>query len=127
MANYSAAARSNYVTVADIPSLEKVLKKHYIDVVTNDDGKVALFDNTGEGFDNDFDFKEVVMPYINEGEVFVIVETGSFESAQLVGYAHAYIRQGKRVKTRYLQLSDIYSLAAAKFGVSVETISEAAD
>lgn len=129
MANYYAAARSNYVRISDREGLEASIGL-FGGLETTDDefGRFAILCEEGwPGFsledEVEFDPVKHIMPYVCEGEVFVIMETGHEKLRYLVGFATAYCRADDEVLQWGINLSDIYSAAAREFGVSVETIS----
>lgn len=136
MANYFGRARTNYVTVQDIAGLKKALEPWPISVEEKD-GKVVLLDDDPDGSgwptwgfgtdgeDLELDVADVIMPFVAEGEVLVLEETGHEKMRYLTGYACAWIRRGEAVDEVNLNLSMIYQMAADKFGVPVTDITEA--
>lgn len=140
MANYYGVARTNYVTVDDLDGLEKALAPWPIEMTTQDnsgDNKVALLDNDPDGagwpssaYDDDdneigFDMAKIVMPFVHEGEVLVLLKAGHEKLRYVNGSAEAWVRRGKKVKYTSLALPDIYKIAAKKFKVDEQQITEA--
>lgn len=136
MSNFVGIGRSNYVTVEDLDGLEEALSEWPI-TIESKDGKVALFDDDADGsgwptfgMDDDgaeieFDVGAIVMPFVKEGEVLVVMESGHEKARYVTGWAAAYIRQGDTVRVKEISISDIYGLAAAEFGVDKDAISVA--
>lgn len=145
MANYYATARSNYVKVADMEGLQKALNGCDVNIVEgspNDPttaGKHALLSNSEDGWSSflptktddpyeeteNFDFHIHVMPFIEEGEVMVIMEVGNEKMRYSVGEAAAFVRIGKEVKEVCVSLDSIYDLAASEFAIERNQITPA--
>jgi hypothetical protein len=91
------------------------------------DGTVMFMDEDGiDGFwpscsrpdvepELDFTWEEYVMPFIKEGEVLVIMQIGAEKRRYVTGWTVAYVRKGKRVRSVFVTLDDIYEKAAKKF------------
>lgn len=79
------------------------------------------------GYDNDanevdFDFIKQVCPFMESDQVLVAMEAGHEKLRYVTGYAWAYHSDGRQFG---LSLDDIYTKAAAEFGVPRNTITEA--
>lgn len=146
MANYIASARTNYVHIIDMPGLEAALENFstvrptrgsqeeagmYCFLCEDDDGagwpgcQYVYDEESGEEKEIEFSWYEHVMPYVQEGEVLVIMEVGAEKLRYLVGYAEALVRIGKRVKGMSIGLHDIYTQAAKKWKIPREQITVA--
>jgi hypothetical protein len=88
------------------------------------DGTVMFMDEDGldghwPSFSHDgtdmFSWEEHVMPFIKEGEVLVVMQSGAEKHRYVTGCAEAYVRKGKRVRSVFVTLDDIYEKAAKKF------------
>lgn len=142
MANWQGTARSNYVKIKDMEGLKEALKPFPIRLHTAvagpNEGKVCLLseesddggwpsyayssdDDDGED-EIEFDISAVVCPYMEPGEILVIMETGAEKLRYISGYAAAFNHEGNAV---YLFLSDIYAKAADHFGVPLGSITGA--
>lgn len=137
MANYCGVARTNYVTVDDVEGLKKALEPWPIKVITNAAGQVGFLDDDPDGCgwpswacdddgnELDLDVAEVIMPFVKEGEVLVLKESGHEKMQYVTGWSTAWVRRGNDVQYVQLSLNDIYRLAADKFGVAKKSISAA--
>lgn len=134
MANYYAAARSNYVLIKDMEGLKKALKPFAISVESKGPDHPAnlvclLSDGDGgwptDGVDDDsgedinFDPREQVCPFMEDGQVLVTMEAGHEKLRYVNGYACAYHSDGREVA---VSLDDIYVKAAVAFSVPLHTI-----
>lgn len=129
MASYYAAARSNCVHIDDMAGLTKALSPFSDLTITEDTPDSGLYcilcDEGWPGFGIDDDDREVefdplkhIMPYVREGEVFVMMETGHEKLRYLIGIASAYIRRGDAVESTHVDIDDIYVKAKDIFGVA---------
>ena len=130
MANYYAAARSNYVHIDDMAGLIQALSPFSDLRITEDTPDSGLYcilcdDGGWPGYGADDDGKEIefdpiehIMPYVREGEVFVIQEVGQEKLRYLIGIASAYIRRGDTVESTHVDIDDIYVKARDTFGVT---------
>lgn len=135
--NYAGRARTNYVAVDDIEGLKKALAPFPVEVLVSgtEQGKVALADTTGtgwptleldeEGEEIELDVAAHIMPFVREGEVLVLMESGREGERYVAGSANAWVRQGGKVRHTGLSLNDIYRQAARKFAVEASTIGHA--
>lgn len=134
MADWYGQARSNFVKVSDIDGLRESLKDVDIDVEQHPEHKdyYAFFSSDqfggwpsfiGDG-DEEFSFETMVCPYIAEDEVLICNECGAEKTNYLSGRSSAYIRRGDQIRFTEISISDIYRLAAEKFGVSHRSIAE---
>lgn len=132
MANWYGAARTNYVKVKDYAALCKFLEGLPIEVhphpnaesfvcfqpTENDCGdfQYQLIDDDGD--EMGWDWQGAVCPNLVEGQVLIVMVTGSEKLRYLTGYAEAYTWDGRMVG---INIDEIYSRAAQTFGVSVST------
>ncbi len=132
MANWYGSARTNYVHITDLDALIKALEGFDVNVVegcANEEGMYAFFAHTDSGGfaherwtddadeAEEFDFIEHVMPYVADGEVLIVMESGAEKLRYITGDAYAYIRRGSKIEHTSLHLHGIYRLAADAFGV----------
>lgn len=130
MANYYGVGRSNYVRVRDEAAFRAALAPYPVEVITGDDGRVAILDNhpDGGGFawyivhddacgcdnptctvgDDATDEISLLAPHLADGEVMILTETGHEKYRYVLGYALAFNNAGEQ---RYLNLGDITTLA----------------
>lgn len=122
MANYYAAARSNYFTVDDPEALRAALSGLDIELLADDDNDpnrvVLLCTNEGgwpswrydEENDEDIevDLPALVAPHLAEGQVAVLIESGAEKLRYVAGAAIAVNKRGDRV---CVSLEDIYDQA----------------
>ncbi len=132
MANYIAMARSNYFKVKDVEAFKKRFHgMQDMEVIEDDEGRVGLMCN-GEGawpsdvFDEDsnehvdYDFVKDLQSHLAPKQVVVLIEIGFEKMRYLVGQARAFTNRGPEI---FIQLSDIYKLAAEKFKI-IPTVAE---
>lgn len=134
--DYTASARTNYVVVEDVDGLKKALNDWPISIATDKvDGKVALLarGNNGwpawglskEGDEISLDVGAQIMPFVNEGQVLVLMEIGHEGTKYVSGSACAWIRRGTEISELNLALANIYQMAADTFSVPVADITAA--
>lgn len=138
MANWVGYARSNYFkvkdtaafkawadTVPDVEVIESNLDKGFMIEVgrASDNGgwPSTRFDDDKED-DVPFDLWGELAPHLVDGEVAIMMEIGHEGMRYVTGHAVAVHSSGKHVA---IGLTDIYGLAAKKFKVPLEAISEA--
>lgn len=129
-------ARTNFVKIENVQGLVESLKPFDVDLIphTSEVDVFMLKASTGDGdfpsleVSNEdgeeviFTFESVVMPFVEEGQVLVAMSAGSTGTRAIHGYAGAYLRLGKEVKSTAICLDDIYDKAANEFGVSEKAI-----
>ena len=136
-------ARTNWVRVSDLEGLKEVAACAGLSIKQDEDNPeffclLADVDNlTGfpstyytsmESMESvDFTFDRCIMPYIEIGEVLVVMEIGGQKFDAITGYAHAFIRRESGVNNVELHLDDVYGLAARAFNVEENDITEAID
>lgn len=136
MADWYGAARSNYVRIKDMEGLKASLEPFEIEISHGSDeneGKICLLgssaDNGGmpsyiweDGTDEmiEFSFAEHVCPFMEDGEILVVMESGAEKLRYITGYASAYNAKGDAV---HVSLSDIYTKAAEFFNIKEDDIS----
>lgn len=137
MANYYAAARSNSVHIDDMAGLIQALNPFSDLKITEDTPDSGLYcilceeGWPGFGIDDDdmeveFDPLKHIVPFIREGEVFVMMEVGHEKLRYLVGFANAYCRAADGEVLQWgVSIDDIYSAAAREFGVDRDSINPA--
>lgn len=139
MANYDATARSNYVKLSNPEAAIRIAKAAgirvsksnlhpdlYCFLSENEGGwpsTLCDIDNTGE--ETDFSFEENIMPYVEEGEVLVLMEAGAEKLRYIIGAAVAMQRKGEKVSVCQVHLDGIYKIAAKKFKVAEDSITTA--
>ena len=137
MSNFSGVGRSNYVAVDDVEGLEAALSPWPIYLAKDAIGQIALIDDDADGCgwpttgmnddgeDVELDIAEIVMPFVKEGEVFVLMGAGFEKKRYASGWATAWVRRGDAVEDVWISLADIYAIAATKFGVVQSQITDA--
>ena len=132
MTNWSGASRTNYVHYTDKAALVKALEGFQIDMVFSEqEGTVMFMDSRfGEGdwpssrivdgMQEDFSFEEHIMPFVQEGEVLVCMQSGSEGHRYITGSAEAYVRKGGVLLVTSITLDDIYERAAREFDIETE-------
>lgn len=137
MANWTGAARSNYVHITDMGGLLKSLESLPISIHSGKDGTCCFSseeldsggwpsfyidaDDSGEDHETEFTFETHIMPYVQEGDVLVAMEVGNEKLRYLTGFATAFCRRGSEVETVSVNLDDIYTKANSAFGVQPTT------
>ena len=135
MASYEATARSNYVKIKDMDGLRKALEPFDI-AIWEQDGLVGFgqsemseggwpysLDELDENGDEVmFDPCVQICPFMEEGQVLIMMEVGHEKLRYVSGYATAYNSAGDSIQ---VGLFDIYDLAATRFGVPLATITHA--
>lgn len=137
MANYYGSSRTNYFRVdpAKADAFDAWCKEYKIQRVARD-GRVALFpgdytdDDTFPSYDPDleekegdgnFNFAEALSAFLAPGSVAVIREVGAEKLRYLHGHAVAVDHTGKLA---YVNLDDIYGIAATEFPAAEITRAE---
>jgi hypothetical protein len=132
MANYNAAARSNYFKVKDAEAFKAEMAaitgivvwegqsevRKGMFAVASDDPDTGCWPSYyyDEELDDDVDVDlfGMVAEHLEEGQVAVFMEAGAEKLRYVSGYAVAVNWEGEQV---YVSLNDIYNLAKEKFGV----------
>jgi hypothetical protein len=142
MANWSGAARSNYVEIENFEGLTKALDPFSVEICEGSGENMFCFlskdedcgcwpgsatVDVGDGQEwqeeeVEFDPSVQICPFMKEGEILVMMETGSEKLRYLTGHANAYNKNGDCVS---VSINDIYEKAAQAFSVPVGKISEA--
>lgn len=139
MSNWEGMSRTNYVTIEDLDGLEESVSPFELEIAEDDSspGKFCFITETeygdwpfsGYDFETDTEVElsvdQHIMPFVKEGEVLVIMEAGHEKARYISGNASAYIRRGDSVDRVSLSLQDIYTRAAEKFNVPMESITPA--
>ena len=137
MANWYGAARTNYVTVLDMTKVVEITAPFGIEISDAGlSGKYAFFpDPCSDGdfnyyvMDDDGDEIEFswedIMPYVEEGEVLVVMCSGAEKLRFITGGASAYCRKGDKIMSTEICLNDIYKKAAFEFDVELISMSVA--
>lgn len=132
MSNWYGGSRTNYVKVKDLEGLQQALEPFDLEIVQDDQDRVALLSNSeyGEwpsyGIDDDeteLDVHEHILPYLEDGQVLIIMEAGAEKPRYISGWAEAYHTGGSVVR---VSLQDIYDKVAEVFGMARENINEVA-
>lgn len=136
MANYYAAARSNYFLVkdeaafrawADLWDLQIFECNKNIGMLAiapgefSDDGAWPGWRTVEEGEDIEFDAVAEISPHLVEGQVAVLVEAGAEKLRYVSAWTIAIHSSGKHVS---LSLNNIYDIAKKKFPGSIITAAE---
>lgn len=136
MANFYGTGRTNTFGVKSIPELKKALHPYDFTVIDRSDennpGMVCVLadDLDGEGgwgrydpdTDDDFYVPDLIADHLRDGEVAVFVHVGAEKQRYVTGTAVAVHADGRQVR---IGLEDIYSAAAAEFGIDRGNISDA--
>ncbi len=143
MANWYGSARSNYVRVTDIQALTDLveLKCEGVEIVTKTDQATGdtlyafLANGTEDGAfpscycpedadeTEDYDFGELVMPFVPMGEILVTQTCGAEKMRYITGHSSAYCWAVKKNGKKVLEIVDtdldaIYRKAAKKWKIS---------
>jgi hypothetical protein len=128
------AARSNYVPIEDEEGLEKTLEpfEGLIKIDYDRHGKTGFTvgdeSNDGgwpsmvaddDGNEIEFDPVHLICPFMAEGAVLVMMESGADKYREITGNAIAYKKDGTKVE---IYLNYIYEKAAQAFGVDLASI-----
>lgn len=115
--NYYGTARTNYVSWIDLEAVVEIASKFNL-IVEEKDGRHALFSTDVHGWNTysiDSDGNEIELniasdlaPFLQEGEVLIVQETGSEGQRYLVGTSDAYTNRGILCSTN---INDIYGKA----------------
>lgn len=136
MADWYGSGRTNYVKIKDMAGLKAAVADFDVRVsegVGDNAGRVCFLaegqfggfeDRWDQGTDTAIDFDPAVLicPYMQKGEVLVMIEAGAEKLRYISGYAQAWHSDGRYVS---LSLTEIYKKAAKKFGVSMSKITAA--
>ena len=121
MANYYAAARTNYFRVKDEQAFRKWAGDLSCEICDDQEGRFCLlpgeytddgtfpscrFDENNDGVD--FEFEEELAQHLQPGSVAIIMESGAEKLRYVHGHAIAIRSDGKQVS---LSLRDIYDKA----------------
>lgn len=119
MANYSAAARSNYFKVKARAAFLEAIRPFDIQLADGPNG-LCLLSNAESGWDwynprTDEPIlpEELIGPHLQDGEVCILMEAGAEKLRYISGYAEAFDNTGKRIT---ICLQDIYPMARKEFG-----------
>ena len=137
--NYTGTARSNYVKLKDFDGLVNALEPFPISIEKRVDGTVCLLSQDsggwpsepwdgGEDEDEDggrpseyFDPLTHLCPFLEDGQVIVLMEVGNEGYRYLVGAATAYTWDGRHIS---ISIDQIYEQAESLFSVSGITHAE---
>ena len=138
MADWYGAARSNYVRLnCSVEAFREALGPFASSIRVSpsgsDSSRVCLlaetydggwpsFASDDSGEDLEFSFQEYVVPYLAEGQVLIVMQSGHEKLRYVDGHASAFAWDDREV---HLGLWDIRDLAAKTFGIPAEQISEA--
>lgn len=135
MADYWATCRSNYFHVVCRKSFDHWAWRCVLVVWPRDDGRVAITTEEQRGWPvergcdhpedtdwEDFDLFDELAGHLQEGEVAVLLESGSEKARVIGGYAVAVTRDKKAVQ---ISLDDIYAKAAENFSIPIHRIGRA--
>lgn len=124
MANYIGQGRSNYFVVKDADAFRAEFEQYGVEIIERAvDGEIlyGFMDNSLDGgglswsryneetedFD-DIDYLDAVSKHLAEGEVCIIIESGSEKYRYLNGVAYAVNSKGE---SKVVSLTDIYEQA----------------
>jgi hypothetical protein len=125
VANYYGKTRTNYFFVKDTEAFKAELSKYPVEIIEQEkDGKTlyGFMDKDVDGAGNvdyyydeetsdnsaDLDWAGFFDRHLADGEVAVLVHSGSEKYRYICGYATAYNNKGEEI---HLGLDDIYTLA----------------
>ncbi|WP_454232459.1 hypothetical protein [Mycolicibacterium fortuitum] len=140
MANYYGVGRSNTFLVKDVAALKKTLEPGEFEVVEyphRDPNAVMLVVNDCDGnggwcqwiYPADGDEPEelsvpdVIAEHLQDGQVAVFQHSGAEAKRYVIGHSIAVHSSGQQVT---VDINDIYSLAAVRFGIDSDQINWAA-
>lgn len=125
MANYTAAARSNYFRVKNQKAFRRWCKVFDLDILMPDeDGPEPFFaitpsSDTGSwpGFhpdtDEEFDIHHALAPHLDPRDIAILMHAGHEKLRYITGFATAVHADGRTVS---ISLRDIYDRAREEFG-----------
>ncbi|WP_084031259.1 hypothetical protein [Mycobacterium avium] len=136
MANYYGAGRTNAFAVKDVQALKDVLESHDFTVEETAPGRVVILadDPDGGGYwsrwtydevsgeDHELFVPDLIAEHLQDGQVAVFVHAGAEKLRYITGYSIAVHSDGRQVR---IDLDDIYTDAAALFGVAQQSIPHA--
>lgn len=124
MANYIGQGRSNYFRVKDADAFRAEFEQYGVEIIERAvDGEIlyGFIDTDGDGGGlswsryneetedfEDIDYLDAVSKHLAEGEVCIIIETGSEKYRYLNGVAYAVNSKGE---SKVVSLTDIYEQA----------------
>ncbi|WP_233875038.1 hypothetical protein [Paraburkholderia adhaesiva] len=135
--NYHGTARTNYVSINDIDGLRAAIASFNLEVHEHPEfaGTYAFFVSNGLGWpDHHVDDKgndiglnvcKVIMPFVHDGEVLVLMDSGNQGHHYVCGRAEAWRRHADQTESVAICLHSIYAIAADRFAVPVGHISQA--
>lgn len=135
MSDWYGGSRTNYVKIKDMDGLKKALEPFDLEIVEDRDSpnSIALLPNseygdwptwayTEDGEEIELDPVGHICPFMEEGQVLVIMEAGAERLRYISGWAQAFTWDGRFVE---VSLHQIYEKAAQEFGVPLTTITPA--
>ncbi|AOZ11116.1 hypothetical protein BKK80_34725 (plasmid) [Cupriavidus malaysiensis] len=90
--------------------------------MTDDGGWPTVYFDDDDDEELEFDPAELICPYLEDGQVLVLLEVGAERLRYLTGRAEAYASDGRRT---VIGLSNIYQAAADAFGIPINEIGAA--
>ena len=128
MANYFGTARTNYFRVKNIETFMKSVKDYKVIVVKNDEGKVALLDDSYYGafefrllneetyeYDESTHLIDLVSSHLEEEEVAIFISAGAEKKVYISGFSIAVNSKNQR---KTINLDNIYK-KAKKLGKNI--------
>jgi hypothetical protein len=138
MANWTGAARTNYVRISNLEGLKESLDIFPLSIdkhpahadfycIDSDDEyggwpTCAWVETENGDQEVEFSFSSHVMPFVAEGEVLVAFECGWEKLRYLTGVSQAFVRKGAEIKSVEIGLEQIYQKASEELGVAKEDI-----
>ena len=135
MSNINLAGRSNYVRIKDHAGLSKSLSIFsHLSLESGKDGKYCILseydspfsqsayvdDEEGGEMEVEFDAQTHIMPFLEDNEIFIIIEVQNDKLRWLYGWADAY--QGNKRLT--VNLEDIYKKIEKEWGTDEYTTAQ---
>lgn len=133
--NFNIAGRSNYVKVKDHAGLSKSLSIFsHLSLESGKDGKYCIIaeydspfsqsayidDEEGGETEVEFDAQTHIMPFLEDNEIFVIMEVQNDKLRWLFGYAEAY--RGDKMLS--VNLEHIYRMIEKEWGTDEYTTAQ---
>lgn len=147
-------ARTNYFRVSNVDELKASLGVFNCELHLNNsntdfycilgagESGFSITIDTEYGQWHEFDFEKHVMPFVEEGEVVIVLEVGYVDILpflkdgvfsyvmkdklrSIAGAATALVRKGDVIQRLDITLNDIYDMAAEEFGKPLEMITKA--
>jgi hypothetical protein len=135
--NYHGTAHTNYVGITDIDGLRAAVAPFNLEVREHPGfaGTYGFFVSNGLGWpdhrvddtgtDIGLNVCKVIMPFVQDGEVLILMDSGNQGPHYVCGRAEAWRRHASETGSVAVCLHSIYAIATNRLAVPVAQISEA--